>query len=95
MEDHEKGVGLRLVGKIQPQRGVVAALHARCGAGIAGQPADQVEMRIGVVIEAHGGRHVDDSVDEFRLLEVRHRIIAPLEFVARETIACLKRRGFQ
>ena len=36
------------------------------------------------------GSHVDDSFDEFGLLQVRHRRVATFELVAGQAIACLQ-----
>src|SRR5437660_239587 len=43
-------------------------------------------MSAGVLLEAHRRGHVDDSLDEFRLLDVWHGLVAVLELVAREVI---------
>jgi len=45
-------------------------------------------VRAAVVVNADRRGHVDDSFDQFGLLQVRHRGVAPLELVAREAIAC-------
>src|SRR2546428_12329526 len=49
-------------------------------------------MGMAVIGMADGRGHIDHSFDEFRLLQVRHRVVAALELGAREPIAVLQWR---
>src|SRR5205807_561056 len=78
--------------QIQPEGTVVADFHAGCGHPILTEPGQQTGVRPRMLAMTNGGWYVNDSLNEFRLLQVRHRIEAALEFGAGEPVAILQRR---
>src|SRR5262249_31722599 len=63
------------------------------------QPTHQVSVGRSVLLEADGRGHVDDSFDQLRLLQLRHRLVAPLELIAGQVVPVVepryRRRGRQ
>ena len=56
--------------------------HARGGEAIVAQPGLDQVVGFTVLVESDGGGHIDDAVDQFRLLEFRHALV-PAEKLAR------------
>ncbi len=50
-------------------------------------------MRFAVFFGGDGGRHVDDSFDQFRLIHLGHRFVAAFELIARQPVTVAQRRN--
>src|SRR5262249_14898648 len=73
--------------------GVVPGEYAWGGVLVLPQPGDELYVRAAVPVDAHRGRHVDDSFDQFRLFQLGHGVITALELLARQAVAWLQRRS--
>lgn len=63
---------------------------------IAAQRLEDYEDRRRPVVESVIGRgHVDDSFDQLRLFQLRHRLVAELEFGSGQVVAVLQARRLQ
>src|SRR5262249_42785182 len=91
-ENNEECIRLRPVLQGKPQCAVVAPLDTRSRCPVHCQPGHEIEMRSGVILETYWWRHIDHSIDQFSLLEVRHRLVTPLELLCGQPISVLQRR---
>jgi hypothetical protein len=83
----QQEVRLRLVVEVESQRRVVACDQARRLLPVVAEPAPQNGVWLTVTQQTDRRSHVDDSLDELGLLQVRHRGVASFELVARELVA--------
>ena len=93
--DEEQTVGLGHILKIKAHGAVVADLAARSTGLVHREPANQMRVLTPVETLPHRGWHVNDSFNELGLLEMRHRLVTPLELGDRQAIAVLKRRDLE
>src|SRR5262245_49851308 len=84
-------IGLRLIVAAQLYGYIRSRADAGSGSRVVTEPGAKHNVLYAMTVEAQGGRHVDDSLDELRLLQVGHRLVAPLELLSGEAVAILQR----
>src|SRR5437667_1629208 len=90
--DSQQGIRLIFIVAVEANRGIRAATNTRRRLSVGFQQVNNGSMRFAMRI-ANWWRHNHDSFDEFRLLDLRHRPIAPLKLRYRQMIAIEQGRG--
>jgi hypothetical protein len=91
--NEQTNIWLRLVVQIEPEGGDVTAFDTGGEGAIVPEHGNEIEVGATVRLLTDRRGHMDDSVDEFPLLEVGHGMITPIKFFAREPIARTQRRN--
>ena len=91
--DHRKRIWLRFVVEIEAHRSVATGSDAGGMRPIHGQPHEETSMRAAVLDKPNWRRHVYDSFDKLRLLDLWHGMVAPLKLVACEMVPLFERRN--
>jgi hypothetical protein len=75
---------------VETDRGIATGDDARRVSHIGTDPGGNLAVWLAMVMQPDGRSHVDDSFDEFGLLEARHRVVAAFEFLASQVVARLQ-----
>jgi hypothetical protein len=62
---------------------------------VGAEPNYNSGVRFTMTPKTHGRLYVYHSLDEFRLLNIRSRLIPPLKFVSRQMVPTLQRRKLE
>ena len=81
---------MRLVVRVEPHRAVITHFDMGSTALEGAEPESEVGVLSAVVPMSDRRRHVDDTIDQFGLFQIWHRLVPPLELGAGQAVAILE-----